>query len=222
MPKASSSFSRASRAAQAALELTLPRRRAEIFVGHHVHALGLREFLGARAHQHDVRRIFHDQARELDGILHVLQPADRAGAHCPAVHERGIEFGHAVAIQDSAASGVEQRVVLEDTYRGDRGVETRAAARQHGMAGTQRIFESRQVFRLLGRFHVFAGQRARPTVNGDREHFSSVSGMAASSARTTQVQVSAISTAMVNMARRPYFRPFSGRLQLCFAPRESY
>jgi hypothetical protein len=107
------------------------------------------------------------------GFFTCCNPVTAPALNCPAVHERGIEFGHAVAIQDSAASGVEQRVVLEDTHRGDRGVETGAAARQHGMAGTQGIFESRQVFRLLGRFHVFAGQRARPTVNGDREHLSS-------------------------------------------------
>ena len=76
------------------------------------------------------------------GILHVLQPGHGTRRQCLAVHERGIELGHAVAIQDSAASGVEQRVVLEDTDRGAGGIEAGAAARQHRIAGIQGLLSA--------------------------------------------------------------------------------
>ena len=72
VPKATRSFSFSAEPPQQAMQLPLPHRRAEILVGDHLHALQPREFFGAGAHQHDVRRVVHDQARERDGILHVL------------------------------------------------------------------------------------------------------------------------------------------------------
>ena len=68
------------RSAEQAMQLRLPHRRAEVFVGDQLHALQAREFLRALAHQHHVRRVVHDQARERDRVLHVFEARDGACA----------------------------------------------------------------------------------------------------------------------------------------------
>ena len=72
------------------MQLLLSHRRPEVFVGDHLHALQAREFLGALANQHDVRRALHDEPRERDRVLHVPEARDRAGPQCAAIHDRRV------------------------------------------------------------------------------------------------------------------------------------
>ena len=80
VPKATRSFSFSAEPREQPMQLLLAHRRAEVFVGDQLHALQPREFLGACAHEHHVRRVIHDQARERDRVLHMLEPGDRARA----------------------------------------------------------------------------------------------------------------------------------------------
>ena len=70
------------------------------------------EGLRALADQHDVRRMLHHGARKLDGMADVGEIGDGAGGAGAAVHDRSVEMVEAVCAEDSAAPGIEERIVL--------------------------------------------------------------------------------------------------------------
>ena len=134
------------------LELLEALRGAEVMIGHERQALFERELLGAGAHQQHMPRLLHHPPRELDRIPHVPHGSDRAGAHLPAVHDRRVELGRAVAGQRRAVAGVEARIVLEQVdRRGDR-IQCAAAALEQRKARVEGRLEAGAVAPLvLGR-----------------------------------------------------------------------
>jgi hypothetical protein len=59
----------------------------EIFLVHQFDPVCFRERFRAHAIQHDVRRFFHHQASEVDGIFDMLHTANCAGPQCLSVHD---------------------------------------------------------------------------------------------------------------------------------------
>src|SRR6267378_5914905 len=152
------------------LELFLALRGAEVVVGDQRETLFQGELLGARTHQQYVTRLLHHPARELDRVSHVPHRGDRAGAQLPAVHDRGVELGCAVACQGCSVAGVERRVVLEYPHRGGDGIETAAAARQQRAASVERRFQAGAIALLAQLRQHRPRHRTCASVDGDRVH----------------------------------------------------
>ena len=113
-----------------------------------------RERLGTGAGEQHVRASLHHGARQLDRALHARNPRHRAAGAIHAIHDRGVEFGRAFAVQHGADAGVEQRAFLQLHHAGLDRVERAAAAAQHCHAGcrdfAQRGFMGARVGALGG------------------------------------------------------------------------
>ena len=99
-----------------------------MIMGGLLQALFARKGLGPGAGQHDVDRVGHDPPRQQDGIADVVYAGDRAGVEVRAVHDRGIEFVAAFGVEHGAATGVEERRVLEQLHGVGHRVQAAAAA----------------------------------------------------------------------------------------------
>jgi hypothetical protein len=93
------------------------------------------------ADQQHVRRAFHDRTRRENRVARPENAGDRAGAAVAPVHHRGVHLLGSGAGEHRAASGIEQRVVLERDHRFGHRVERAAAARQDVASGGQRAAE---------------------------------------------------------------------------------
>jgi len=91
------------------------------------HAVGLGEEFGSFSHEVDMRALFEDEARSVDGIAEALDAGDTAGLHATSVHEEGVELDAAVGGEEAAATGVEGGIVFEDGDGGFDGVDGCAA-----------------------------------------------------------------------------------------------
>ena len=157
------------RAAQHALELLLARRGDEPLVRYPLEAALARELLGALAGEHHMRRVLHHAPCEVDGVAHRGHTGDGARREVLAAHDGGVEIGAAVMSQHRAASGVEERVVLEDAYRrGDR-IEAAAALLEHRIAGIQGFLQACVVDRAAIGSELLARDDAGTAVDGDGE-----------------------------------------------------
>ena len=100
---------------EGALKLLPSKVRAEIALRDKLNAAAfLRERLGASAHHQDVRRLFHDESREPDGVLDARHASDRAGHSSAPVHDCRIQFVCAFVREHGALPGVELRRVFKD------------------------------------------------------------------------------------------------------------
>src|SRR3984957_8239473 len=77
-----------------------------------IDALRFGEGFCAGADEHHVRRFFHYEAREVDGISDVLQGGNGACGESFTVHDGGVHFGDAVASVIGAATGIVQAGVF--------------------------------------------------------------------------------------------------------------
>jgi hypothetical protein len=93
-----------------------------------LHAVRLREPLGAFADEVDVRTFLEDEACGVDGIAEALDAGDAAGFHAAAIHEEGVELDATVGGEEAATAGVEGGVVFKDGDGGFYGVDGRAPA----------------------------------------------------------------------------------------------
>jgi hypothetical protein len=84
-----------------------------------------------------VRTIFEDLPGDLNGVLYVLQSSGSAGAKRCAVHDDGVAFDVTVKIEVRAVTGVEDGVVFKDDDSGFDSVQSGAAARKYGPAGSE-------------------------------------------------------------------------------------
>ncbi len=101
------------------------------------------ECIGAAADEHDVWRLFHDGAGERDGMAGALHIGNRAGSHRLAVHDRGVELVGAIGGKDSAAAGIEERIVFEEFDGCFDGIERRATFIEHSGGGERLLIPAR-------------------------------------------------------------------------------
>src|SRR6185312_9371276 len=119
---------------------------AERRIRHQIHALLQRKFLRARTHEQHVARLLHHAPSEIDGVSDMTDASHSASALCAPLHDGRIELCRAVASQSCSAAGVEQRVVLEDTYCSRDGIEARAAGLQYLVTGVHGRLQTRSEF----------------------------------------------------------------------------
>ena len=70
------------------------------------------EGLRPLADQHDVRGMLHHGAGKLDGMADVGEVGDRARGAGATIHDRSVEMIDPVCAKDSAAPGIEERIVF--------------------------------------------------------------------------------------------------------------
>src|SRR5712692_12083659 len=95
--------------------------------------------VGAGANQHHVLPRFEQLPRQANGVADALDGSDSAGLERCAVHEDGVEFDAAVAVQVRADASVEDGVVFEYDDGRFHGVKRRAAALEYLPAGLERL-----------------------------------------------------------------------------------
>jgi len=106
------------------------------------HAVGLGEELGSFSHKVDVRALFEDEARGVDGIAEAFDTGNAAGLHAASVHEERVELDAAVGGEEAAAAGVEGGIVFEDGDGGLDGIDGCAAAGEDLMADSESVTDS--------------------------------------------------------------------------------
>ena len=102
-------------------------------------------------------RVFSMTARAAEiGFLDHSDVGHRAGLHCLAVHDRGVEFVLAFVGEDRALAGVEQGVVFHHANGRFHGIEARSVPLQLLIAGPGRCLQGRgdSLFKL--RCHLLA------------------------------------------------------------------
>ena len=134
---------------------------------HHGQTRRLRQALGSRAyHQHMLAVLLH-RARGQHRVAHAAHAGHGTGGQGGTVHHGGVQFVRGIGREHRAMAGVEQRAVLERLHGHAHGVERRAAARQHGLAGAQHLLQRRMVGTLLLGADVAARERAGAAMDGD-------------------------------------------------------
>src|SRR5208282_893000 len=117
----------------------------EIFVATKSDAMLGGKALGAFRHKIDMRAVAKNFAGGANRVAQALDATDAAAAQGRTVHDESVELHFAIAVQETAAAGVEGFVVLEnDDGLFDR-VQSRAAAfegapsRGNGIAHTVEV-----------------------------------------------------------------------------------
>ncbi len=124
----------------AAAEVGLPFRFADEFFGFAEREAGIfGEAFRAFGDQHHVRTFFEDLSREADGILQALQTRCGAGTKRGSVHDDGIAFDFAIAIEMGAVARIEHRIVLENNDRGFDGFERGTARSEDAPASGESV-----------------------------------------------------------------------------------
>ena len=129
-----------------------------------------RELFGASACQQHVRGALHHHPGQVDRVADVPESRDSARAQRRAIHHRGIELVHALAVEHGAAPGVEQRRVLQDLHRDNGRVHAGAAVGEHGVAGIERPREVIAIGLLRCCAQRGAIDDAGAAMDGDRDH----------------------------------------------------
>src|SRR4051812_22007 len=93
------------------------------------------ELFCSRADEVDVRALFENEARCLDGIAQVLDTCNAAGLHATSVHEESIELDTTIGCKKASSSCVEGGVVFHDCDGRFYCVNRGASARKHSGAG---------------------------------------------------------------------------------------
>jgi hypothetical protein len=124
----------------AAAEISLPFRFAHKFFGFAECEAGIfGEAFRAFGDQHHVRTFFEDLSREADGILQALQTRCGAGTKRGSIHDDGIAFDLAIAIEMGAVARIEHRIVLENYDRGFDGFERGTARSEDAPASGESV-----------------------------------------------------------------------------------
>ena len=107
----------------------------EIFVAAESDAVLGGKALGAFGDKINVRAVAENFAGGADRVAQALDAADAAAAQGRAVHDERVELHFAVAVEETAASGVESFIVFENDHGFFNRVERRAAAFEHAPSG---------------------------------------------------------------------------------------
>ena len=122
----------------------------------------------AFADQQDVRRVLQTARAARIGFFGPQIAGDRAGPAVAPVHHRGVHLLRAGGGEHRAASGIEQRIVLERDHRFRDRIERAAAVGENRAAGLQRAAQPGMVFGLQPGAHRTAADRAGPAMDGKR------------------------------------------------------
>src|ERR1700686_5140124 len=101
-------------------ELPPTLRSMKIAARHKRDAAGQGEFFRPCAAQHDVFRMLHDGARQIDWVLDVGDAAYRSGPKGVSVHDRRVQFVLAVVREYGSSAGIEKRVIFEHHHGAER------------------------------------------------------------------------------------------------------
>ena len=101
--------------------------------------------LGTFGDEINVRAVAKDLAGGADGIAQTLDAADAATAEGLAIHDEGVELHFAVAIEKTAAAGVESFVVFHHDDGLFNRVEGGAAQFQHTPTGRRGVADAMEV-----------------------------------------------------------------------------
>jgi len=128
----------------------------------HGDVVSLGEMFGAFGDEHHVRTTFENGAGGANGIAHAAKRGGGSGAKTAAVHDDGVAFDVAIAIEMGAVAGVEDGIVLEDDDGRFDGIEGGAAGGENGPARDQG-----EVAALLAGFDGFIGNVPGTAVNNE-------------------------------------------------------
>jgi len=124
----------------AAAEVGLPFRFADELFGLAEREAGiLGEAFRAFGDQHHVRTLFENFSRQADGILQALETRCGASTKRGSVHDDGIAFDCAIAIEMGAVARIEHRIVLENNDRRFDGFERGTARSEDAPASRESV-----------------------------------------------------------------------------------
>jgi hypothetical protein len=104
-----------------------------------------RELLSSLGNEIDMRAVTQDFSSSPDGIRQALYTSDSPRAKSGPIHNQGIELDLSIAVQETAAAGVEGFVIFHDNDRFLDGIERRATAGQCFPPGSNRPLDTVKV-----------------------------------------------------------------------------
>ena len=147
------------------LELTPAAFFVEVFGRGEFQALSARELFRAAPDEHDVRGFFQDGASGGDGIFEAGDGGDGSGHQGAAIHDGGVEFVLAAAVEDGSFARVEEGRIFEDADGLLHGVQAGAAFLQDGVAGGEGLAQGLVIGVLQGGGQIPAQDGSRAAVD---------------------------------------------------------